>query len=463
MRLRIKKRMNECFEDPYTNGIFEALDTLEMPWTSEQLPAPLDMVYFDMHSGEKLAAPIITNRLGDDGYITSAGLFAAASCLKTMYYTKWSALWEALQLEYNPIENYSMTESGSDDTKRTGTDTNVKTGSTDNSGAITRTGSLDHSGALTRTGSLDHSGALTKTGSLDHSGALTRTGSTDHSGALTKTGSERDQGDVTRSGKEKDKTEFTSEGTKITDDNLSYEGKDKTVDKIEYRGQEKTTGTQGNNQTSADESIYGYNSLTAQPSSHRLEQASHEDIKEYMQGRDDERTITKEFLDDRADNRHIEEGHSQDFLETTDKEHEYVNVKDHTDTTHTYTDVAETDTRKETYNNIADTDTRKETYNNIAETDTRKETYSNIADTDTRKETYNNIADTDTRKETYNNIQDQMTHNTDDLTTHSLTRSGNIGVTTTQQMLQQEIELRRWNYFYNVMADIDALLTLSVY
>lgn len=44
-----------------------------------------------------------------------------------------------------------------------------------------------------------------------------------------------------------------------------------------------------------------------------------------------------------------------------------------------------------------------------------------------------------------------------------LTRSGNIGVTTTQQMAQSEIELRKWLYFESVFKDIDNILTLSIY
>ena len=44
-----------------------------------------------------------------------------------------------------------------------------------------------------------------------------------------------------------------------------------------------------------------------------------------------------------------------------------------------------------------------------------------------------------------------------------LTRSGNIGVTTSQQMLQSEIELRKWLYYQSVFNDIDSILTLSIY
>lgn len=44
-----------------------------------------------------------------------------------------------------------------------------------------------------------------------------------------------------------------------------------------------------------------------------------------------------------------------------------------------------------------------------------------------------------------------------------LTRSGNIGVTTSQQMLQSEIDLRKWIFYDNIMIDIDKILTLSIY
>lgn len=42
-------------------------------------------------------------------------------------------------------------------------------------------------------------------------------------------------------------------------------------------------------------------------------------------------------------------------------------------------------------------------------------------------------------------------------------RRGNIGVTTSQQMLQSEIELRKWSFLESVYSDIDKVLTLQTY
>lgn len=44
-----------------------------------------------------------------------------------------------------------------------------------------------------------------------------------------------------------------------------------------------------------------------------------------------------------------------------------------------------------------------------------------------------------------------------------LTRSGNIGVTTSQQMLESEIELRKWNFTDMLYQDVDSICTLSIY
>ena len=47
---------------------------------------------------------------------------------------------------------------------------------------------------------------------------------------------------------------------------------------------------------------------------------------------------------------------------------------------------------------------------------------------------------------------------------YTLTRSGNIGVTTSQQMLQSERDLWKWNFFRDVVfPDVDRVLTLRIY
>lgn len=47
--------------------------------------------------------------------------------------------------------------------------------------------------------------------------------------------------------------------------------------------------------------------------------------------------------------------------------------------------------------------------------------------------------------------------------TRTLTRSGNIGVTTSQQMIESEIALWQWNFFEMIFKDVDTILTSPKY
>lgn len=47
--------------------------------------------------------------------------------------------------------------------------------------------------------------------------------------------------------------------------------------------------------------------------------------------------------------------------------------------------------------------------------------------------------------------------------TDTLTRKGNIGVTTTQQMITQELELRKHDFYRMIYMDIDSILCLKIY
>lgn len=82
-------------------------------------------------------------------------------------------------------------------------------------------------------------------------------------------------------------------------------------------------------------------------------------------------------------------------------------------------------------------------------------------DTDTRTDNLShqrtdNLSDTETR-----NMTDATQGS--NATTRTLTRSGNIGVTTSQQMVLSSIDLYQWNFFNQVFEDIDTVLTIKTY
>lgn len=60
-----------------------------------------------------------------------------------------------------------------------------------------------------------------------------------------------------------------------------------------------------------------------------------------------------------------------------------------------------------------------------------------------------------------NETNESMDH--DNITQHTLTRSGNIGVTTSQQMLESELKLREYDVLTTIYNDIDSMLCLKIY
>lgn len=112
-----KPRINECFADWKTNGgIFTALQTFTtVPWYEDDIAAELDRVYYSMQSGKKYASPLVRELLSDDGTLTEASKLLIATSLLAIYGANWAKEWATMSFEYNPVENYSMVETMTDD------------------------------------------------------------------------------------------------------------------------------------------------------------------------------------------------------------------------------------------------------------------------------------------------------------------------------------------------------------
>ena len=104
--------------------------------------------------------------------------------------------------------------------------------------------------------------------------------------------------------------------------------------------------------------------------------------------------------------------------------------------------------------------TSTETTSFTGRTDTDAGTSAN-AKTGTETTSFDGRTDTDGgTSATARTGTDTLTHNT----SYRLTRSGNIGVTTAQQMIESERQLWLWNFFYKIVfPDVDKVLTLNIY
>lgn len=102
------KVLTDVYPDWLTNGIFKQLEQFDVPWKSYVDGSTLDLDYYGNRSGEKIISALL-EKLLTDNVLTPATQSKIAALLWYKYGHNWKRAWDALQEEYNPIHNYSMT------------------------------------------------------------------------------------------------------------------------------------------------------------------------------------------------------------------------------------------------------------------------------------------------------------------------------------------------------------------
>ena len=172
-----EKRLIDILPEGSFNGFLKSMPETA-PW-AEDTPDldSLDALYLYQHSGEKYVAPLM-NMFLTDGKLTQQGITNCSKMAASLWYPKWTRLWNVMTAEYNPLENYNMHEE--EDTAPTGTetteleftgtetDTNTKSGSETNTLAKTGTETETDTKSGTQTNTRTESG--TETDTLSHTG-----------------------------------------------------------------------------------------------------------------------------------------------------------------------------------------------------------------------------------------------------------------------------------------------------
>ena len=83
----------------------------------------------------------------------------------------------------------------------------------------------------------------------------------------------------------------------------------------------------------------------------------------------------------------------------------------------------------------------------------------NVSNTGTQKNVTNKTLGSNNSR----NLTSDRTSSTQSTITKTSTHKGNIGNLTTQQLMKQEIELRKWNFIESILEDAKELLTIPMY
>ena len=129
-------KLNEVFTDYITNGIFTFLNSLDVPWKEKNISQQLNLQYHGNISGKKETSPLVDSLIVENNLTDNSKTMLAMSIF-SIYSNKWSKLYRILSLEYEPIENYNMTET--EKTTSTNENTDTITTNTTNSNDVTET------------------------------------------------------------------------------------------------------------------------------------------------------------------------------------------------------------------------------------------------------------------------------------------------------------------------------------
>lgn len=102
-------RLNEVMT--VDDGIFKRLSQLSgfTLWT-EDLALKLDLEYLYNHSGQKIVSPLVKSLLAGDAKLSDEALNKLAEVVYAVNGSNWKYQFKYIEVEYNPIHNYSMDE-----------------------------------------------------------------------------------------------------------------------------------------------------------------------------------------------------------------------------------------------------------------------------------------------------------------------------------------------------------------
>ena len=201
-------KLIDAFGDVLTDGgLFSVLNTLNVPWKNDVPANTLDLEYFYNISGQKSISPLLRRFLNGATTITSAQKTTLANVLYDMYIKQWNKEYATLNLEYNPISNYDMTE------------TEVVENIRESEGHNTGTQATAHTGTSTD----QHGGTQTNAGTSTVSGGSTSNTQNDVYGFNSSQGSPNEETDTTNSTSSTvtDSTTRTDNLTDTRTDNLT--------------------------------------------------------------------------------------------------------------------------------------------------------------------------------------------------------------------------------------------------
>lgn len=127
-----KTTIADIFPEWKTSGaILTRIATVgTLPWANDNYDNFLLDVDYIGNSGNKRISPLVERFMDTNGTISENDLLTVAKVIFQRYRVSWDKLYKTLKLEYNPIENYRMTENEGGNSTTTSESSSNGTGET---------------------------------------------------------------------------------------------------------------------------------------------------------------------------------------------------------------------------------------------------------------------------------------------------------------------------------------------
>ena len=175
------------------DGIMSDLSDFSVPWKQAVTDGDISTTFLDMgyysHSAQKFTSPIMNDVSEGTPPLSSMERTNVAGMLTTLFNRKWKRIWDLASVEYNPINNYDMSETEStelgieSESRNSGTITNVVDDTTHETGTVTNVTDTDTS----QTGTVSDSGSNSNADNLFGFNSSVAVGADTSSGTATNT------------------------------------------------------------------------------------------------------------------------------------------------------------------------------------------------------------------------------------------------------------------------------------
>ena len=409
-----------------TNSIFTDLQSFDVPWKTLNINQKLDIAYMGNQSGQKFISPLV-KQFVNNGALSSADRATIASVVYALNNDNWSKLYDTLSFEYDPIENYHMEE------KHTGTETDLDT-PTNWEKTIERTPDLTKTETQTPTNWKETETQTPTNWKETETQTPTNWKETETKTPTNWTETETQtptdwEKTTTESFTNYHETETVTPEDKETVETETFTNYHETETQTPTDWQKQTSSIMADNGGKVENKVVPFNSnsplLTSQVDSQTKSDITEEQIGTYE----------------------------------TDKEFSGSKAKTTTESGTLETDKTITGTKTTSEEQTGTFQTEKTQSGTFQTEKAQSGTFQTETSHTGTFETESVESGTDTTTETQaGTYEKKTTYNT------TLTRSGNIGTMTSQQMIESERMLWVWNFFYKVVfPDVDKVLTLAIY